>query len=90
MSAPDPEGMSMFAKVLGAGALVVTPVWGFFKLWNKKADKHAVTSQLQAVHAEMGTLRQTQAKIFDHMRDDRAEAEKRHREILMHLLERKR
>lgn len=89
LDAPDPEGMSLLAKVVTAGAVLVTPVWGFFKLWNKKADKHTVTTQLQAVYSELGTMRGTQAKIFDQMRDMEKVSESRHRELLVLLLEKK-
>jgi hypothetical protein len=58
MSAPDPEGFSMLAKVLAAGTAVAVPVWGFFKLWNGKADKHTVGNQLQEVKSEIALNRQ--------------------------------
>lgn len=43
MSAPDPEGMSLLAKVLAAAAAVVAPIWGAYSWLDgklaKKADK---------------------------------------------------
>jgi hypothetical protein len=89
MATPDPEGFSLLGKVLTAGGVVATPIiWLWTKL-DKKADKHTVNNQLQEVKNDIFSVKQTQAKIFDHLRDDRADAEKRHREVLMHLLERK-
>ena len=97
MSAPDPEGISLLTKVLIAGTAVVTPVWGFFKLWNKKADKHAVANQLQEVENEQaihrGYFKDVFEKMEEHARRDedhfeRIEraSEERHRELLMHIL----
>jgi hypothetical protein len=39
MSAPAPDDFSLLAKVLGAAVAIVTPIWGFLKLWTGKADK---------------------------------------------------
>lgn len=79
----------MLAKVLGAAALVATPIWGFLKLWDKKADKHTVNNQLNELKLELGVQRGHVGKIFEQMRDMEKVSEERHRELLMHLVERK-
>ena len=93
MSAPDPEGMSLLAKVIAAGTAVVAPIWGGMK-WldtrlDKKADRQAVKEAFEKLDTELGTQRGHIAKIFDQMRDAEGVSEKRHRELMMHLLERK-
>lgn len=89
MSAPDPEGMTLLAKVLGAAAAVAVPVWGFLKLWDKKADKHTVANQLQEVKGELAVQRGHIGKIFEQMTVSERIAEARHRELLMHLVNKK-
>lgn len=89
MDAPDPEGMSLLAKLIAAGTPLAGAVWGILKLWNKKADKHAVANQFQTVNNELGVQRTHIGKIFDQMRDMEKVSEERHRELLMHLVERK-
>ena len=69
MSAPDPEGMSLLAKVIGAAVAVGTPIWGFLKLWDKKADKHTVVTQLQEVKNEHGIQRAHIGKLFDKLEE---------------------
>lgn len=86
MDAPDPEGISLLTKVIAAATPLAGVVWGFVKLWNKKADKHAVANQFQAVNNEIAIQRGHIAKIFDQMREAEHIAEARHRELLMHLV----
>jgi hypothetical protein len=91
MATPDPESFSLLAKVITAGGVVATPiVWLWTKL-DKKADKHAVATQLQTVTTELAVQRGHIAKIFDQMtrRWSKASQEARHRELMMHLLENK-
>jgi hypothetical protein len=89
MATPDPESFSLLAKVITAGGVVATPiVWLWTKL-DKKADKHAVATQLQTVTAELAVQRGHIGKIFDQMTDAERIAEARHRELMMHLLENK-
>lgn len=80
MAAPDPEGMSLLAKVVAAGVAVGTPVWGFFKLWDKKADKHTVNNQLQEVKTEQSLHRSYFKDVFEkldsHQRRDEELARK--------------
>lgn len=89
----------MLTKVVLAGTAVVTPVWGFFRLWNKKADKHTVNNQIQEVknelHLQRGYFRDVFEKVEENARrsEDRfgrieRAAEERHRELLMHLMRR--
>lgn len=91
----------MLAKVLGAGVAVGTPIWGFLKLWNKKADKHTVADQLQEIKNEQHIHRTYFKDVFekledharrdeDHFRQVETAAEERHRELMMHLLEKRR
>ncbi len=89
MAAPDPEGMSLFAKVVATGA-ALAPLGGFW-IWldNRFAKKHTVTSQLQAVTGELATQRGHIGKIFEQMRDMEKVSEERHRELMMHLLEKR-
>lgn len=82
MSAPDPEGMTLLAKVLGAGAAVAVPIWGFLKLWDKKADKHAVANQLQEVKGELAVQRSSIGKLFDVIRENDQRAQDRHERLL--------
>lgn len=93
MDAPDPESFSLLTKVIGAAVFIIGPVLGartwLDRKFDKKADKHAVASQFQAVTSELSTQRGHIGKIFDQMRDNEQKSEERHREILMHLLEAK-
>lgn len=88
MDAPDPEGLSLLAKVIAAGAPLVAAVWGFFKLWNKKADKHTVANQLQAVQNELALHRGYFKDVFNKIEANEKISEARHRELLMHLMRR--
>jgi hypothetical protein len=87
MATPDPEGFSLLAKVITAGGVVATPiVWLWTKL-DKKADKHAVATQLQTVTTELAVQRGHIAKIFDKLAEAESRNEVRHRELLMHMLD---
>lgn len=85
MDAPDPEGMSLLSKVIAAGIAVLTPIWGFLKLWDKKADKHAVNNQIQEVKAEQGLHRQYFKDVFNQMRENEQRANDRHERLLERL-----
>ena len=56
--------------------------------FEKKADKHAVNSQLQEVKNELSLQRSHIGKIFDQQREDGQLAEQRHRELMMHMMKR--
>lgn len=86
MATPDPESFGLLGKVLGAATAVLVPVWGFVKLWDKKADKSAVKAGFEEVREELTRQRDVQAKIFDHIRESDQKGEERHRELLMHLV----
>ena len=90
MSAPDPEGMSLLAKVVTAGAAIIGPVVGGI-VWIEKrfAKNEMVDKEFMEVKEELTVQRGHIAKIFDQMRDAELHSESRHREILMHLLEKK-
>lgn len=90
MAAPDPEGIGLLAKVIGAAAAIGVPIGGAYK-WldsrlDKKADKSEVEKQFTALNAEMTTQRGNVGKIFDQMKESDRIAEERHRELLMHLI----
>lgn len=88
MSAPDPESMSLLAKVLGAAGVVVVPIWGFLKLWDKKADKKAVAEQFKAVTDELTVQRGHIGKVFDVIRENEQRAQDRHERLMDRLSER--
>lgn len=94
MSAPDPEGMSLLAKILAAGVAIVAPVWGartwLDKRFEKKADKHHVATQFQAVSNELAYQRGTQAKIFDQIRENEQRAQDRYERLMERLTGEKR
>jgi hypothetical protein len=91
MSAPDPEGMGLLAAVSAAAAAILAPAFGAWAWIDRRfAKKHSVADEFQTVWNEIATQRAHIGKIFDQMRDNEQKSEERHREILMHLLERKR
>lgn len=62
MSSPDPEAVTLFAKVMAGAVAVITPVWGGMK-WldgrlEKKADK-----------AEVDRHRDYFVKVFEKMEE---------------------
>jgi len=52
-----------------------------------KADKEMVVKGFADLHGELDHQRDTQAKIFDQIRDSESKNESRHRELLMLMLE---
>jgi hypothetical protein len=62
MSTPDPESFSLLAKVMGAAAVILTPVYGASKWldgrFEKKADK-----------AEVDRHRDYFIKVFEKLED---------------------
>ncbi len=93
MSAPDPEGMSLLSKVMIAATAIVTPLWGGHKYlenkFDKKADKAAVKEAFEQLNSEMTIQRGNIGKLFDQSREEAKANEARHRELMMHLLEKK-
>ena len=89
--AADPDSLSWVAKVAGGLAAVVVPVLGarswVDRRFEKKADKEAVAEQFQTVTTELTIQRGHIAKVFDKLGEAEAKNEERHRELLMHLLE---
>lgn len=85
MSTPDPEGMTLLAKFFGALALVVGPIWGFLKLWDKKADKHAVNNHLQEVKNELALHRGYFKDVFEVIRENEQRAQDRHERLIERL-----
>ena len=93
MSAPDPEGFSLLSKVLAAGVAVIAPVAGAYKFLDhrlgKKADKDVVARALDKIEEEFTIHRGYFKDVFDKITDAEHTAEARHRELLMHMLEKK-
>lgn len=86
MSAPDPDGMTLLAKVLAAGAAVITPLWGAHK-WmegrlDKKADKEHVNKSFSDVTAELSNQRINIGKLFDQIRQNEQRAQDRHERLM--------
>lgn len=82
MAAPDPEGMSLLGKVVGAAVAIGTPIYGFFTLWNKKADKHAVNNQIQEIKTEQAVHRGYFKDVFKAMEDHARRDEELAREVI--------
>ena len=74
MSAPDPEGMSLLAKVVAAGAAVAAPIGWLWAKLDGKADKSWVQEEVREMKDEQAHQREVQAKLFDkldeHARQD--------------------
>lgn len=89
MSSPDPESLSLLAKVVAAGTAVAAPITWIYTQLGKKADKVEVEKGFKALTTELATQRERQADIFQEISKNESKNEQRHRELLMHLLERK-
>ena len=89
MSAPDPEGMSLLAKVIAAGTAVVAPIWGGMKWldgrFDKKADRDDMDSAIGKIDHEFEIHRGYFAKVFDQMRDSEQRAQDRHERLMERL-----
>lgn len=89
MAAPDPEGMTLLAKVMAAAAALLTPPLLFWRWlrgeFDGKADKHSVAGQFQVVTLELANQRQTFVKIFEQMREMENASGERHAELLREL-----
>lgn len=95
MATPDPEGFSMLTKVAAGAAAVITPLAGMaagaYKWidhrFDKKADKEMVKDGFDALNNEMTIQRGNIGKLFDKIGDESQINEQRHRELMMHLLD---
>lgn len=100
-AAPDPETVSTLTKLIGAATAIFGPIGGLW-LWidARFAKKHTVNNQLQHLEGELaihrGYFKDVFEKLEEHSRRDEAHfteiernSEERHRELMMHLLERK-
>ena len=89
MSAPDPEGMSLLAKLMAAAAAVIAPIWGLQKWldsrFDRKADKHNVATQFQRVENELGIQRSYFKDVFNQIRDNEQRAQDRHERLMERL-----
>lgn len=83
MATPDPEGVSLLAKVVAAGAAIIAPIGGAI-VWieNRYAHKHSVAGQFQAVTSELATQRGHIAKVFDQIRENEQRAQDRHERLM--------
>jgi hypothetical protein len=69
MASPDPEGMSLLAKVLAAGAAVVVPIWGA-RTWienrfSKKLNTDDFKEFIERFDKHCEHDQRVQAKLFD-------------------------
>lgn len=89
MSAPGPDDMSLLAKVLAAGAAVLTPpflAWKWLQgCFDKKADKHAVANTFQEVRGELAVQRQNIGKLFDKLDENEKRSSDRHLELMREI-----
>jgi hypothetical protein len=85
MPTPDPESLGLLSKVVGAATAVLVPVWGFVKLYDKKADKASVKADFQEVRDELATQRGHIAKVFDQIRENEQRAQDRHERLMERL-----
>lgn len=89
MASPDPEGMSLLAKVAAALAMVGGPVWGAHKYLegklDKKADKETMKEALDKVDAELTLQRGYFKDVFTQMRENEQRAQDRHERLLEKL-----
>lgn len=86
MATPNPDDMSLLAKVIGAAAAVITPLWGAHK-WldgklDKKADKDDVHRSFADMTDELSTQRASIGKIFDQIRQNEQRAQDRHERLM--------
>lgn len=92
MATPDPESAGLVAKVVGGLVAIAAPIFGVWayleKRLDKKADKSHVATQFQDVKNELTIQRGHIGKVFDKLAEADAKNEERHRELLMHMLER--
>jgi len=85
VASPDPEGFSLLTKVLAAGTAIVAPLYGFWKLLDRKANKKDVESEFGEVRAELQHQRGVIAKVFDHIRENEQRAQDRHERLMERL-----
>ena len=89
MSAPDPEGMSLLAKVIAAATAIIAPVWGLQKWldarFDRKADKEVMDTAIEKIDHEFEIHRGYFAKVFDQMRDSEQRAQDRHERLMERL-----
>ena len=93
MSAPDPEGFSLLTKIAAAAAAIVTPIYTAYKFidyrLDKKADKDVVQASFTDLKGELTLQREDIGRLSSKIDEGEKVSEERHRELLMHLLERK-
>ena len=87
MSAPDPEGMSLLAKVIAAGTAVAAPIGWLWAKLDKKADKEMVKEEIAEVKAETSRHRDHIARLFEKMEEHSRRDEEAHRTVLEKMSE---
>jgi len=89
MATPDPEGMSLLAKIATAATAIIAPLWGGWKYidarLDRKADKKDVEKGFEKIDEELMMHRSYFGKVFDQMRDGEQRAQDRHERILERL-----
>jgi hypothetical protein len=89
MSAPDPDSLSLLQKLIAGASAIVLPVLGvkihLDKRFDRKADKESVSAEFKEVRDELSYQRETQAKIFDQMRQNEQRAQDRHERLMEKL-----
>lgn len=74
--------MGLLGKVVAAGTPIVVGVWGFLKLWNKKADRHTVNNQFQELKGEQTLHRSYFKDVFEKMEAHARRDDELFREVL--------
>ena len=83
----------MLAKVLAGAAAVDAPIWGVIKYldsrFDKKADKDSVKMAFEKIDTELTLHRGYFKDVFKTIEANEKSSEARHRELMMHLLEKR-
>ncbi len=81
MSTPDPEGMSLLAKVMASAAAVVGPLWGIHKWIDGRLDKKANKDDMKRCLEHID-------RLYQNAEQDRAETRSGFERITDKLTER--
>lgn len=88
---PSPD--EFWQWLVGGIASAAGGMFGYHKYVDnrieKKADKTEMREGFTEIREEMARSRDVQAKLFDQQRESDQKSEERHRELLMHLVQRK-
>ncbi len=82
----SPSDPSIWQWIAGSVASIGGSLFGYHKYMDgKKADKQDIVEIKEELNIQRGHI----AKVFDSLTAAESKNEERHRELLMHLLERK-